>query len=145
MHRMAEERGGECLATTYHNALTSMGWRCRRGHEFEARPCDVRRGQWCPVCARTFPGTIDGMRAWARGLGGKCLSDAYDDPRVPLYWQCANGHRFKALAKAIKSGVWCATCSRKPTEPPRRRASSIARSAATGVRHAGKSATLRKS
>lgn len=144
MKRTAEERGGECLATTYHNALTPMWWRCGRGHEWETRAADIRRGQWCPVCATTFPGTIDGMRAWARGLGGKCLSDEYDDPRVPLNWQCAKGHRFKALAKAVKSGVWCAKCSRKPTEPAPRRGSRIAWSAATAMRRAGKSVTVRK-
>jgi hypothetical protein len=120
MHHMAEERGGECLATTYHNALTPIAWRCGRGHEWEARAASVRRGQWCPICAHAFPGTIDGMKAWARELGGECLSDDYDDPRVPMSWQCAKGHRFKALAKAVKSGTWCVRCSRKPTEAPAR-------------------------
>jgi hypothetical protein len=66
-------------------------------------------------------GTLDGLRQRARELGGRCASLVYDDPRVPLDWECAKGHRFKALAKAVKSGMWCAKCSRKATEPAPRR------------------------
>lgn len=110
MKQMAQERGGKCLSTTYHNALTYMRWQCARGHRWESRPADVRTGRWCRVCSRSFVGTIDGLRSHARTMGGKCLSTEYDDPRVPVRWQCAAGHRFERLVVAVKSGVWCPRC-----------------------------------
>jgi thiol-disulfide isomerase/thioredoxin len=118
MKALAEERGGQCLSTTYSNALTPMPWRCARGHEWETRAADVLRGKWCRICSQTFPGTIHGMRAWAATLGGRCLSDAYDDPRLPARWQCAAGHRFEALVPAVKSGVWCPRCPRRTIPKP---------------------------
>ena len=123
MQAMASERGGQCLSTTYFNGTTHMRWRCASGHEWEAIPASIRRGSWCPTCASTVRGTIEGLRAWAADRGGRCLSDTYDDARVPLRWQCENGHRFEALAKAVKSGTWCPRCGTRPAprvEWPRR-------------------------
>jgi hypothetical protein len=126
MLEVAADHGGECLSQEYVNQRTPLLWRCARGHEWEAVPHSVRgRGSWCPRCSHSVRGTIDGLRERARELGGQCLSSTYDDPRVPLVWQCARGHRFEALAKAVKSGVWCSTCARGPTprKPPRPRGS----------------------
>jgi len=108
-----------------------MRWQCARGHRWTIRAAEIRIGRWCGVCAYTFAGTIDGMRARAGQLGGKCLSTEYDDPRRPLRWQCRVGHRFEALAKTVKSGVWCPKC---PPEvlaaPPKPRKRSRSRATA---------------
>jgi hypothetical protein len=118
MKAAAAERGGACLSRQYFNSDTPLRWQCARGHEWEAVPGSVRgRGSWCPTCASSVPGTIDGLRAWAADLGGRCLSTEYDDPRTPLRWECRRGHRFQTLAKAVKSGVWCPQCARRPTSP----------------------------
>jgi len=48
----ARVRGGECLSTKCISAKTKMSWRCARGHEWSADWDHIKRGQWCPVCAR---------------------------------------------------------------------------------------------
>jgi len=51
MQKVAKERGGECLSEVYVNSRTKLRWRCADGHEWKARPHNIKRGQWCPVCA----------------------------------------------------------------------------------------------
>jgi predicted lactoylglutathione lyase len=52
MQKIAEERGGKCLSDTYVNAHTSLLWECTKGHQWEARPNNIKSGTWCPYCAR---------------------------------------------------------------------------------------------
>lgn len=52
MHRVARERGGRCLSDTYVNAVTKLLWECAKGHQWRAIPHSVKRGRWCPVCAK---------------------------------------------------------------------------------------------
>lgn len=110
MQEMAAERGGVCLSAVYSGARIPLRWRCARGHVWTARPTGVRRGQWCPVCARVVRGTLDGMRELALLRGGRCLTRAWNNHRKPLDFECARRHRFRALAGVVKTGVWCPTC-----------------------------------
>ncbi|HEY1690935.1 MAG TPA: hypothetical protein VGG39_02165 [Polyangiaceae bacterium] len=113
MQRMALARGGRCLSTRYANSLTPMRWECARGHRWSTRPSDIRSlGAWCPRCATRFRGTLGGMQAWARSLGGRCLTTEHDDRRIPVRWQCAKGHRFEQLVSVVRTGVWCPKCPR---------------------------------
>lgn len=48
---LARTRGGEFLSTTYLGTTTKHRWRCSDGHEWEAKPCDVKQGHWCPICS----------------------------------------------------------------------------------------------
>ncbi|MEK9207750.1 MAG: hypothetical protein AAB922_04660 [Patescibacteria group bacterium] len=52
MQKIAKKKGGKCLSTVYINARTKLKWRCSQGHEWEAIPDSVKRGTWCPICAR---------------------------------------------------------------------------------------------
>jgi hypothetical protein len=52
MHEIAKKRSGKCLSTEYVNARTKLKWQCEHGHIWEAVPDSVKRGTWCPVCAR---------------------------------------------------------------------------------------------
>ncbi len=49
---VAAQRGGRCLSDAYRKATLDLRWRCDAGHEFEKTPARVRRGKWCPECAR---------------------------------------------------------------------------------------------
>jgi hypothetical protein len=49
---LAEKRGGKCLSTRYVNSRSPLKWRCAKGHEWFARPCDVKSGNWCLRCYR---------------------------------------------------------------------------------------------
>lgn len=50
---LAKGRGGECLSEKYINCMTKLLWRCSLGHEWLAKPNDVRhKNSWCPKCSR---------------------------------------------------------------------------------------------
>ncbi len=113
MHEMAEERGGACLSSEYNGIYHRLRWSCARGHLWETAANNVRRGGWCPVCAHAARGTLEGMRALAVERGGRCLSRTWDDHKEPLLFACGKGHRFRARANVVKSGVWCPACGEK--------------------------------
>jgi hypothetical protein len=49
---LAGARDGRCLSGAYVNGATPLRWRCADGHEWEARPGNIKSGRWCPTCAR---------------------------------------------------------------------------------------------
>lgn len=61
MHTVAHERGGRCLSDTYVNSMMKLLWECAKGHRWRATPHSVKRGSWCPICARTLRQTY-GLR-----------------------------------------------------------------------------------
>lgn len=59
MHKMAKDRGGECLSKEYVSNSVKLKWRCAKGHEFMLAPSNMRRKEggkkkadWCKICAR---------------------------------------------------------------------------------------------
>lgn len=55
MQNLAASRGGACISDTYISSQTKLRWRCAYGHEWEARPDNVKnRRSWCPICARNL-------------------------------------------------------------------------------------------
>jgi hypothetical protein len=53
MKDIAKRRGGRCLSKKYINARTKLKWQCGDfKHIWYAIPDSVKRGSWCPVCAR---------------------------------------------------------------------------------------------
>ena len=110
MREMAAERGGECLSNSYNGIYDRLRWRCARGHAWITVANNVRRGGWCPVCAHSARGTLDGMRALACERGGRCLTRTWTDHSQALHFECARGHRLHLRANVAKSGVWCRQC-----------------------------------
>ena len=54
IQKTAKGRGGECLADNYLNTREKLIWRCAKGHLWRANTNSIRRGSWCPICAKTF-------------------------------------------------------------------------------------------
>jgi len=52
MQKIAAKRKGVCLSDQYINSGTKLKWRCELGHSWESIPESIRRGSWCPLCAR---------------------------------------------------------------------------------------------
>ncbi|MCK5561674.1 MAG: zinc-ribbon domain-containing protein, partial [Thermoplasmata archaeon] len=114
MERIAIERGGECLSTVYVNNRTSLKWRCKEGHEWNARPSNIKTGTWCPYCYGNLKYSIEKMQQIARSKGGECLSKEYFGNKTKLRWRCAEGHEWEAIPSTIlNQGSWCPFCSRK--------------------------------
>jgi hypothetical protein len=114
MRSIARERGGESLSAEYKNVNSKMRWRCSKGHEWLATPRDVIHSHsWCPKCAGVAPLSLEDAREAASTRGGECLSTEYINNRTKMRWRCDKGHEWLASLGEIKSGNWCAVCSRK--------------------------------
>ncbi len=111
MEELAQRRGGRCLSSDYINSKSKLLWQCEKGHRWCAVPVSVRRGSWCPVCARNQKLTLEEFHLLAAQRGGKCLSECYNNKDTPLRWECALGHRWQASPGKIKRGSWCAKCA----------------------------------
>jgi hypothetical protein len=116
MQKIAKERGGRCLSTDYQDAHTYLKWECSQGHQWEAKPYNVKNGSWCKICGQKATANklklgIEEMRRIAEERGGKCLSTRYVNANSKLLWECKFGHRWKARGNHIKRGGWCRECS----------------------------------
>jgi hypothetical protein len=112
MREIAESRGGVCVSKFYVNSATKLCWRCCLGHEWIAAPLQIKRGHWCPLCARVARLTLQEMNIIAARKSGRCLSIEYLGSAKPLRWICAVGHEWDARPSSIKSGNWCPYCAR---------------------------------
>jgi len=121
LQALAASRGGFLLSSAYVNARTPVVWACGAGHAWPATVDNVRRGSWCPTCARAASRAagLEGARAAAAARGGACLSTAYVNNKAPLKWRCAAGHEWSAPANNVCRGEgggrppsWCPTCAR---------------------------------
>ena len=120
MKEAARLRGGWCLSEIYINQLTKLTWKCAEDHIWEALPKHVRKGSWCPVCARKRENrikrpdlNIESMKIISEKLGGVCLSDRYVNKSTKLRFKCEKGHEFETRPAEIQRGSWCPYCSGK--------------------------------
>lgn len=111
MQELAASYGGKCLSKEYWGKSTPLSWMCKQGHTWDAPPYVIRDGYWCVVCARENEKifALHEMGRWAEAKGGKCLSKKYFS-KIPLEWECKEGHRFKKYAADIRKGYWCGQC-----------------------------------
>ena len=123
---LAKAKGGSCLSPVYRNSRSRLEWRCGLGHSpWHASYDNVKRGTWCPTCGHAIHGTIADMKSLAVSRGGQCLSDTFVNFHVPLLWQCANGHEWKAepnsvIGRARRKGSWCPECAAERMRGKRR-------------------------
>jgi hypothetical protein len=55
--------------------------------------------------------TLEEIQRNAARFGGRCVSQTYIDSLTPMEWECAAGHRWRAVAHAVRQGHWCKRCS----------------------------------
>jgi hypothetical protein len=55
--------------------------------------------------------TLDEIRADAARHGGKLVTGTYVDSLTLMEWECAQGHRWRAVAHSIRQGHWCKRCA----------------------------------
>jgi hypothetical protein len=111
MQDIASSRDGKCLSENYRNTATKLKWRCSAGHEWSATPLQVKKGHWCPFCARVAPLALTALREIAAQKGGCCLSDEYVNSSHRVRWKCSVGHEWMARAHSIRAGNWCPVCA----------------------------------
>ena len=111
MQKLAKNNNGKCLSDKYVNDGTKLKWECSEGHIWEAVPNSIKRGVWCPYCAKVASKTIEDAHKLAQKNNGKFLSDVYLNCSVKYKWQCEFGHIWKATYSSINSGQWCPYCA----------------------------------
>lgn len=52
MGLLARAKGGICLSDIYVNSHTTLRWKCKEGHEWEAAADNIQHGTWCPYCSK---------------------------------------------------------------------------------------------
>ena len=117
-HRVAAERGGECLSQKYSNNRSLLSWRCAIGHQWCASLGKVRNnGTWCPHCAGNARLSLHIAHTLAAERGGACISCQYVNIRGHLLWRCAKGHEWSASLNKVKnSNTWCPYCATGSSE-----------------------------
>jgi len=111
MKNLASMRGGLCLSDNYRGSRTKLLWQCEQGHRWRAVPGRIKRGSWCPACARNQKLKLEDYRALAAARGGNCLSKRYANNDSKLRWRCANGHEWYATGSSVRRGSWCPRCA----------------------------------
>jgi len=111
MLEIAKKSGGLCLSLKYISSHAKLTWQCKKGHQWDSTPANIKQGKWCPACAGLKRGTIAEMQKVAKKRGGKCLSKEYTNSDTKLSWQCGEGHRWEAVPSNIKQGTWCPICT----------------------------------
>jgi hypothetical protein len=52
MQILAESKNGLCISTEYVNSQTKLIWQCELGHQWEAKPNNIKhKNSWCPYCS----------------------------------------------------------------------------------------------
>lgn len=121
MRRLAIMRCGRCMSPCYTGSRTKLLWGCRSGHQWYAVPGNIKRGNWCPTCARNQRLKLSDYRALAAAHGGRCLSTQYRNNDTNLKLRCAKGHEWFATGTSIRRGSWCARCAHDRRRGARRR------------------------
>ncbi|CAG8537658.1 390_t:CDS:2, partial [Racocetra fulgida] len=103
---MIQKKGGQYLSECYINNKSPLQWKCAKFHEWKSALCDIKKGRWCPHCAKCFKLNIgitkkiafkkvdtrrvglDLAKNIARSKNGEYLSDEYINIHTPLQWRC---------------------------------------------------------
>jgi hypothetical protein len=115
MQKLAQKKGGACLSSDYINSQQHLHWTCSEGHEWSALPNTIKKGHWCPICAKSGTAakkSIEEFQAIAKERGGVCLSDEYLGIFKKLKWRCKEGHEWESTPRSIQIGNWCPKCGR---------------------------------
>lgn len=108
----AHAKGGVCLDEEYRGQSARYRFRCEQGHVWKTTGQNVLNGCWCRRCFNdTRRLGIEAMQAIARGRGGQCLSEIYENKQGRLTWQCHRGHVWQTSSASVLADHWCPSCA----------------------------------
>lgn len=97
-----------------------LKWRCRRGHEFVAKPGRRLRGDGCQICSGHLlvPGVNDLATVHPEMAAQAVIEEGFDPTKVTpnnatrFKWRCSLGHEWLASPNSrVGSGSGCPVCS----------------------------------
>lgn len=117
-HRVALEKGGKYLSSTYLGYNEKAEWECSKGHKwlqsFHMVHKNRKKGTWCPYCHNKQPKGygIDHFQTYAKEHNGKCLTIEYNGRKSRLKFQCQCGYVWETTPTSIlNSKTWCPKCA----------------------------------
>ena len=115
IHAYVNNLGGKVLVG-YSIIRNPIKVQCSNGHTWKNSWADIRKGQWCPYCAKKAKPSIIVLQQHANQLGGCLISTEYKNNNDKLTWQCKKGHSWSASWNHIQQGCWCPKCFNKTEE-----------------------------
>lgn len=114
MRTLSKNHGGSVASIKY--SSKEMLFKCKRGHHFKRKPCNVVQGDWCTICSG-YKKDIDAMRSFAKKNSGELLSQTYISSMEHLLWKCSKKHVIKSSYNTLSTRVkhnknWCLQCER---------------------------------
>lgn len=110
---IANNKGGECLSSSYINIMSHMIWRCSDGHTWKATLNQVKnQGHWCPHCAKNTLLTYNYIKSEVENRNGTLLSTKYTNIFEKLKIKCYCENIFYMSFNSIKYGRWCPECGK---------------------------------
>lgn len=115
--KIVEDKKGICKSTEYINNKSKIIVMCEKGHQWNAYPYNLKRGEWCPKCAsinriNNNKLTFDDVKQRIIKYNITCLSNKYVDQNNKMKWMCKNGHEFESTFHNIMQGHGCRYCTK---------------------------------
>jgi len=134
LQQIAAQHGGQCLTQAYTGTRERYGFRCAKGHVWEALGVNIMGGSWCSQCSvrprprgdRSAAG-LARLREMAERNGGVCLDQAYQGVTHYYQFRCRAGHQWTMVGRSALHGTWCVKCHLKARAPTLDEAHEIAR------------------
>lgn len=102
----------------YKGALTKIKIECDKGHEYETRPNDFKRGNRCPICSchssnkQTKENAKDNFYNLIEKEGYEVIGE-YEKTKVKVEVKCDKGHCYSVTPSDFKQGKRCKICAGK--------------------------------
>lgn len=112
----AQTKGGQVVARISQRHPFRFRLMCAQGHTWDSTAANLAAGKWCARCAGNARLGLMDLQSTAASRGGRLISTDYVRGSQKLEWECANGHRWRAVALSVRAGRWCPTCSSRLTE-----------------------------
>jgi len=115
---MGLSRGFQWIGPTVDNNNKKTGWKCQKGHEWQAPLHSLTSGQGCPTCGKQSAAiklshSSDDYLEAASQRGFKWLGPPVPNALTRTGWECHLGHQWQAQFSNIKNGSRCPECSRQ--------------------------------
>jgi hypothetical protein len=107
------DKGGRLLSDKYENTKTKLHIVCDKGHNWVTDYSSLKRGRWCPFCAKNVKYTLLDIQKLIKNKGGNLISKEFVNSHDKIEIMCAVGHVWVATVASVVSGKWCKVCSGK--------------------------------
>ena len=105
------------------NSGKKVGWKCKKGHKWQATICNRNKETGCPYCAGrlAIKGETDLLtvnpklaREWDNEVNGELKpTDVTAGSRKKVGWKCEKGHKWLATIHNRSNGTGCPYCATK--------------------------------